>query len=136
MVAKVNPCGRSFKGVAAYCLHDAREEGEPRPESADRVEWAETRRLTSRIDRAAAQMAATAGAAPELKRMAGIKATGRKLAKPVLHYSLSWPPPPLCPPRPRLGGRRRRPSRRRTGPRWSARPMSPCERWGSIVIRR
>ena len=103
MVAKVNALGRSFAGVAAYCLHDAREEGEPRPESADRVKWAETRRLTSRIDRAAAMMAATANAAPELKRLAGVSAVGRKLAKPVLHYSLSWPPPPLPPPTPLRG---------------------------------
>ena len=35
-------------------------------------------------------MAATAAAAPELKRLAGVSACGRKLAKPVCHYSLSW----------------------------------------------
>ncbi|MCY3612028.1 MAG: relaxase/mobilization nuclease domain-containing protein, partial [Gemmatimonadetes bacterium] len=35
-------------------------------------------------------MAATARAAPDLKRLAGGSPGGRKLAKPVLHYSLSW----------------------------------------------
>ena len=35
-------------------------------------------------------MAATAEAGPELKRLSGVAATGRKLEKPVCHYSLSW----------------------------------------------
>ncbi|MYB05654.1 MAG: relaxase/mobilization nuclease domain-containing protein [Gemmatimonadetes bacterium] len=35
-------------------------------------------------------MAATARAAPDLKRLAGGSQGGRKLEKPVLHYSLSW----------------------------------------------
>ena len=35
-------------------------------------------------------MAATAEASPELKRLAGGAATGRKLEKPVCHYSLNW----------------------------------------------
>ncbi len=35
-------------------------------------------------------MAATARAAPDLKRLSGVARGGRKLAKPVLHYSLSW----------------------------------------------
>ena len=35
-------------------------------------------------------MAATAEAAPDLKRLAGGAATGRKLEKPVCHYSLNW----------------------------------------------
>ena len=35
-------------------------------------------------------MEATARDAPVLKKLAGVKATGRKLQKPVVHYSLSW----------------------------------------------
>ena len=35
-------------------------------------------------------MAATAKAAPDLKRLAGGSRGGRKLGNPVLHYSLSW----------------------------------------------
>ena len=78
--------------MADYCLHDPRMPGEAHhPESAERVEWTETRNLaTSEGERAARIMAATAEASPELKRLAGVAATGRKLEKPVCHYSLSW----------------------------------------------
>ena len=92
MVVKMSSPGRSFGGVADYCLHDPRMPGEAHhPESAERVEWTETRNLaTSEAERAGRIMAATAEAAPELKRLAGVAATGRKLEKPVCHYSLSW----------------------------------------------
>ena len=61
MVVKVAAPGRSFAGVAAYCLHDTREPGEPQPETSKRVEWTDTRNLpTVRPDRAAAMMAAAA----------------------------------------------------------------------------
>ena len=55
------------------------------------MEWTETRNLaTGEGERAGRIMAATAEASPELKRLAGVAATGRKLEKPVCHYSLSW----------------------------------------------
>ena len=55
------------------------------------MEWTETRNLaTSEGERAGRIMAATAEASPELKRLAGAAATGRKLEKPVCHYSLNW----------------------------------------------
>ena len=91
MVVKMSSPGRSFGGVAEYCLHDPRMPGQGHPESAKRVEWTETRNLaTEQGDRAARIMAATAEASPELKRLAGAAATGRKLEKPVCHYSLNW----------------------------------------------
>ena len=91
MVTKISAPGRSFGGVADYCLHDRWVPGQGRPESAERVEWTETRNLaTSEGERAARIMAATAEASPELKRLAGAAATGRKLEKPVCHYSLNW----------------------------------------------
>ena len=91
MVVKMSSPGRSFGGVADYCLHDRWVPGLPHPESAERVEWTETRNLaTEQGDRAARIMAATAEASPELKRLAGAAATGRKLEKPVCHYSLNW----------------------------------------------
>ena len=85
MVVKMSAPGRSFGGVADYCLHDPRMQGEAHhPESAERVEWTETRNLaTSEGERAGRIMAATAEASPELKRLAGVAATGRKLEKPV-----------------------------------------------------
>jgi hypothetical protein len=91
VIPKINGLGRSFRGVAAYCLHDAPEPGNRSPETSERVGWADTRNLaTFRPERAARLMAATARAAPDLKRLAGGAPGGRKLAKPVLHYSLSW----------------------------------------------
>ena len=91
MVTKMAAPGRSFGGVADYCLHDRWVPGQGHPESAERVEWTEIRNLaTEHGDRAARIMAATAEAAPELKRLAGGAATGRKLEKPVCHYSLNW----------------------------------------------
>ncbi len=91
MIPKINGLGRSFAGVAAYCLHDAPKPDDRRPETSERVGWTDTRNLaTIRVERAAPLMAATATAAPDLKRLAGGAPGGRKLAKPVLHYSLSW----------------------------------------------
>ena len=94
MIAQVAALGRSFKGVTAYVTHDAPEPGrEAKPTTDDRVEWTETRNLAS--DRPADAwriMAATAQAAPGLKRLAGVPGAGRKAAKPVYHYALSWKP--------------------------------------------
>ena len=81
------------RGPGGLPARPAREPREPQPETSERVEWTDTRNLpTSRGDRAAAVMAATAEAAPELNRMAGGSAVGRKLEKPVCHYSLNWAP--------------------------------------------
>lgn len=94
MIAQVAALGRSFKGVTAYVTHDAPAPGqEAKPTTDDRVEWTETRNLAS--DRPADAwrvMAATAKAAPGLKRLAGVPGAGRKAAKPVYHYALSWKP--------------------------------------------
>ena len=58
-----------------------------------RVLWTETRNLaTNGVMRGAQIMEATARDAPVLKKLAGVKATGRKLKKPMVHYSLSWAP--------------------------------------------
>ena len=104
MIAKAHAGGASFGGVAAYCLGmdretlaEEREAREPgglviRPvEPSARVEWSDVRNLaTAEIRQAARQMAATVQYAGELKRMAGASTAGRKLAKPVYHYTLSW----------------------------------------------
>ena len=58
---------------------------------ARRVQWTETRNLaTNDPMRGARIMEATTRDAQELKRLSGVKATGRKLTKPLCHYSLSW----------------------------------------------
>lgn len=60
---------------------------------AARVEWTETRNLATNDPwRAARIMGATAADGPELKRLVGGRATGRKLTKPVCHYTLNWAP--------------------------------------------
>ena len=79
MVPKINGLGRSFAGVAAYCLHDAPEPDDRSPETSERVAWTDTRNLpTIRAERAARLMAATAKAAPDLKRLAGGARGGRE----------------------------------------------------------
>ena len=52
MVPKINGLGRSFAGVAAYCLHDAPEPDDRSPETSERVAWTDTQNLpTIRAER-------------------------------------------------------------------------------------
>ena len=93
MVPALTTGGRSFKGAALYYLHDKRRAGEAERLTTERVAWTQTVNLpTDDPDRAWRMMATTALKADELKAAAGIKATGRKLTKPALAYSLSWHP--------------------------------------------
>jgi len=88
MVPKLHAKGSSFKGVAAYVLHD-----KGRAESADRVGFTETRNLAvNDPDLAWRIMAATAMDQGRLKAEAGVKNTGRKSDKHVLHLTLNWHP--------------------------------------------
>ncbi len=88
MVPKLHPKGSSFKGAAAYLLHD-----KDRADTDDRVEWTETRNLAVHNPETAWKiMAATALDQDRLKEQAGIKNTGRKSNKCALHFSLSWHP--------------------------------------------
>ena len=99
MIATVHKGGGSFKGVVDYCLsegrarEDERDElrGERGEDKAGRVAWSETRNVAAEDPRQAARvMAATASRSEDLKQLAGVKAGGRALEKPVCHYSLSW----------------------------------------------
>ncbi len=93
MVPAMTKGGRSFKGAAAYYLHDKRQAGEAERRTAERVAWAEVVNLpTDDPQRAWRMMATTAMKAEELKAAAGVKATGRKMTSPVFAYSLSWHP--------------------------------------------
>lgn len=88
MIPKIVAKGSSFKGAAAYLLHDKN-----RADTCERVEWCETRNLmTDDPDKAWKIMAATAMDQDRLKAEAGIKATGRKSSQSVLHLVLSWHP--------------------------------------------
>ncbi|MEM6888167.1 MAG: relaxase/mobilization nuclease domain-containing protein [Pseudomonadota bacterium] len=88
MVPKIVAKGRSFKGAAAYLLHD-----KGHAESSERVEWVETRNLASQNPEVAWRiMAATALDQGRLKEEAGIVRTGRKSSQAALHMVLSWHP--------------------------------------------
>ena len=88
MVPKLHKKGASFKGAAAYLLHD-----KGRAASSERVAWTQARNLAVNDPQMAWRiMAATAMDQGRLKALAGIKATGRKSSEPVLHLTLSWHP--------------------------------------------
>lgn len=92
MTPVVTKLGRSFKGAFAYYLNDKR--GPDSDGTTDtRVAWTETINLTTAdVKNAARVMAGTATSTAALKKAAGVKATGRKLERPVYAYSLSWHP--------------------------------------------
>lgn len=88
MVPKLHAKGCSFRGAAAYLLHD-----KDRARTSERVAWTETRNIaTDDPDHAWRIMAATALDQARLKQQAGIKSTGRKSNDAVLHMTLSWHP--------------------------------------------
>lgn len=87
MVPKLAAKGTSFKGAAAYYLHDKG------ADTSERVAWSTTLNLaTENPDVAWRIMAATAMQQGQLKADAGIRSTGRKSADVVLAYSLAWHP--------------------------------------------
>ncbi len=77
--------GTSFKGALDYALHDKR------AATKDRIGFVELVNLaTDNPDRAWSEMMALCEAADDLKRRAGVKATGRKLEQPVYAFTLNW----------------------------------------------
>jgi len=79
--------GHSFKGAAAYLLHDKG------ALTDERVAWTQTRNIESDKPEVAWRvMAATAMDSDRLKAEAGIPNTGRKSTEDVLHLVLSWHP--------------------------------------------
>lgn len=85
MIVKVTGTGTSFKGAAAYYLHDKD------ADTSERVAWTHTDNLATDDPHLGWKMMAyTAKHQAELKHAAGVKATGRKLQKPVLTMAVSW----------------------------------------------
>lgn len=77
--------GRSFRGLAQYCLHDVG------GQSDERVTFIETRNLATTNPQAAWRiMAARHFLQEELKESAGVGRGGPKNGKPVGHLVLSW----------------------------------------------
>lgn len=87
MIPCLHKKGRSFRGAAAYVLHD-KDAG-----TTERVAFTHTVNLASDNPETAWRlMAATAMDQPRLKQQAGIKNTGRKSSLSVLHLTLGWHP--------------------------------------------
>lgn len=87
MIPRVGPGGSSFKGAGLYYLHDKE------AQTDERVAFTHTLNLhTNDPEKALKVMAWTAEHQNDLKRSAGVKATGRKLEKSVYTFSLSWAP--------------------------------------------
>jgi len=87
MIPTIAENGTSFKGAAAYYLHDKD------ADTRERVEWTHTENLPGDNPETAWKvMTFTANDAERLKHKAGIKAGGRKLEKPVFSFSLAWHP--------------------------------------------
>lgn len=85
MIPSIAEGGKSFQGALAYYLHDRN------AATSERVGWTDSLNLASRdVGTAWKEMAWTAMRQAELKREAGVKATGRKLERPVYAYSLNW----------------------------------------------
>jgi hypothetical protein len=77
--------GTSFKGALVYVLHDKN------AQSSERVGFVDLHNLaTDNPHQAWREMKALCDAADELKQRSGIKATGRKLTKPVYAFTLNW----------------------------------------------
>ncbi len=93
MVPAITFGGTSFKGAAAYYLHDKREPGEAICFTDKRIGWTQNLNLsTDDPERGWKIMVHTALMQDELKAAVGGKTTGRKLTKPVFAYSLAWHP--------------------------------------------
>jgi hypothetical protein len=87
MIPKIHAKGTSFKGAAAYLLHDKD------AATSGRVGWVEMVNITTKNPETAWRvMAATAMAAARLKTEAGIKKSGRSSKDAVLHLTLAWSP--------------------------------------------
>lgn len=87
MVPRVAGKGSSFKGAGLYYLHDKK------ALTAERVAFTHTENLaTDDPERALRLMAYTSMRQAELKAASGAVKTGRKLARAVYTYSLSWAP--------------------------------------------
>lgn len=87
MIGRDTGGGSSFKGAGLYYLHDRN------ADTDERVAFTHTENLlTDNPETAMKVMAWTAMHQAELKAAAGVKATGRKLEKPVHTFMLSWAP--------------------------------------------
>ncbi|MCP4372473.1 MAG: relaxase/mobilization nuclease domain-containing protein [Deltaproteobacteria bacterium] len=87
MIPTITKKGTSFKGAAAYYLHDKN------AQTNERIDFTQTQNLaTDDPEMAWKMMAYTAMHQSEIKQAAGGVSKGRKLTQPVYAYSLAWHP--------------------------------------------
>ncbi len=88
MIVKIRPLGRSFSKLALYLSHDPKH-----AETSERLDWTYTLNCAhNHVSSAVHEMYTTWLDGPLLKQQAGVRAGGRRIEKPVKHYSLSWHP--------------------------------------------
>jgi hypothetical protein len=88
MIVRILSSGQSFKGLAAYLMHDPGADAG----TANRVAWTHTLNCANdEASLAVQEMLLTARNAELLKQEAGIRAGGRSTQKMVKHVSLGWP---------------------------------------------
>ena len=92
MIVQMAGTGGGFLECVGYITHDTAAEGEPRPETAERAAWVDTRNLPRDSRLAARVMAATAASSDSLKVAAGVSLCGRKVEDPLWHFVMSWKP--------------------------------------------
>ena len=93
MIPVIVSSGAGVQGLVDYVTHDQSSPSDPRPQTAERVLW--TACLGLAIDDPQLMRRVMQGLtsdAEDLKRRAGIRAGGRKLAKPYIHITLAWAP--------------------------------------------
>ncbi len=84
MIVRISSTGSSFKGLAAYLMHDP-----DQAQTAERVAWTHTLNCANDdVNGAVNEMYWTAEDAELLKQEAGIRAGGRATDKSVKHVSL------------------------------------------------
>lgn len=87
MIVKIGKPGRSFVKLALYLGHDIK------ADTTKRVAWTHTLNCAhDHVPSAVHEMYTTWLDADFLKQEAGVPLTGRKLEKPVKHFSLNWDP--------------------------------------------
>ena len=95
MIIRIQSSGGSFRGAGQYYLHDKSEDAsldkELKPQTAERVWFAETRNCMNNDPfRALDEMWGVAEDQAYLKMQAGVKRGGRVCEEPVKTMSLSW----------------------------------------------
>lgn len=94
MVSRAVSSGRGIAGLVRYLMHDQVRVGDRRPETSERVAWAEPvgGSPTRDVGLCVRIMQGVTADGAILKRLAGVSNRGRRLRDPYAHFMTSWPP--------------------------------------------